>query len=68
MSEIKRLRNSVGLSQRKLAERLGVTPGAVSKMESGKMMLRQMHIYAVRGVIAEERARLKQGEGNAKRN
>jgi SOS-response transcriptional repressor LexA len=52
---LKALRNRLGLTQRELAQELGVTPGAVGQWESGKIKPSNIALRAIIGIAGEDR-------------
>ena len=48
---MKEKRNKQNLSQKEMAERLGVTQSAYSKWESGKVIFKTRHLIKIAGVL-----------------
>lgn len=51
MSELKKARKKAGISQAVLAEKIGMTPGAVSHYESGRRMPTLQDCRKIRAVL-----------------
>ena len=62
MSEIKAIRDSLGLTQAQLAAQLGVTQSSVSRFETGEIIPDRRTILAMQALLDSTAPALERGE------